>query len=240
MNAADARSTDALLYCSSLVAAEDEDVALALSYCDPADRPRALAVGAFMVELRRIPAAVSEPPLGEIRLQWQREALDEAIAGRPRAHPVSEALAAAGLGPADRSAAERLIDGRARLFYAPQFSSLDDLAGFLAEAEAPFVRLLGGAEASDQLERLAAAAALARFAPALASHLAAEAAARARAALAEAAPAFRALSPRAAGRCAFLALGPGHAARPDGRPWRAMKHLALLKAVASGRIAAKG
>lgn len=239
MTAPDARSTDALDYCSSLIAAEDEDLALALSYCEAADRPRSLAIGAFLVELRRIPAAVREPPLGEIRLQWQREALDEALAGRPRAHPVSEALAMAGFSAADRTAAERLIDGRARLLYAPQFSSVDDLAGFIAEAEAPASRLFAGGEASEALERLAAAALLASFAPVLAPQLAKEAADRARGELAGAASAFAALSPRAAARCAFLALGPGHAARPDGRPWRAMKHLALLRAVASGRINAR-
>jgi len=237
MTAHASTTAQALAYCSTLVAREDEDLHLALAYMDPADRPRALAVGAFMVELRQIPGAVSEPPLGEIRLQWRKDALAEAAEGRPGAHPVMRALASIGVTEADRARAETLIEARARLLYAPRFAGVDDIEAFLREAETPAIGLYApGAP----LDALAAGYALARFAPALAPDLAAPAVARAGALFREGAEAFAALQPRAAARAAFLALGPGHAARPDGRPWRAMKHLALFAAVARGRIRTKG
>jgi len=49
---------------------------------------------AFNDELARIAPAVSNPLMGEIRLAWWREALDEiSVGGRLRRHPVVEALA---------------------------------------------------------------------------------------------------------------------------------------------------
>lgn len=49
---------------------------------------------AFAAEIHRIPATVSEPPLGAIRQQWWREAVEEVFSGGAvRVHPVVEALA---------------------------------------------------------------------------------------------------------------------------------------------------
>lgn len=59
----------------------------------PALRPRLFALYAFNQEVARTRERVSEPMLGQIRLQWWREALAEARAGTPRAHPVAGALA---------------------------------------------------------------------------------------------------------------------------------------------------
>ena len=61
----------------------------------PADRrDSVLALVLFNGELARIPTAVTQPMTGLIRLQWWRDALDElAAGGRPRRHPVVEALA---------------------------------------------------------------------------------------------------------------------------------------------------
>jgi phytoene synthase len=63
----------------------------------PADRREGLfALLAFHHEIARVREIVSEPRLGEIRLEWWREALSEIAAGGPvRAHPVAQALAAA-------------------------------------------------------------------------------------------------------------------------------------------------
>ncbi len=62
----------------------------------PAGRGRdaAMAVYAFDHVLARVPYQVSEPLMGEIRLTWWGEVLDEIYEGRPvRAHPVALALA---------------------------------------------------------------------------------------------------------------------------------------------------
>ena len=52
------------------------------------------ALYAFNLEVARIPAAVSVPLLGEIRLQWWRDVVDEIFDGKPpRKHEVVEPLA---------------------------------------------------------------------------------------------------------------------------------------------------
>jgi phytoene synthase len=61
---------------------------------DEAARGDVIALYAFDHVLARVPFQVSEPLMGEIRLTWWGEALDEIFAGRPvRSHPVALALA---------------------------------------------------------------------------------------------------------------------------------------------------
>ncbi|MEM6441708.1 MAG: squalene/phytoene synthase family protein, partial [Pseudomonadota bacterium] len=58
--------------------------------------PRLTAIYAFNLEVARIPSVVSEPTLGEIRLQWWRDAIQENFDGKPpRRHEIVEPLAAA-------------------------------------------------------------------------------------------------------------------------------------------------
>jgi phytoene synthase len=52
-----------------------------------------LALAAFCAELRRIPDAVAEPMMGEVRLQWWRDAM--AAAPAPTGHPIADAWIAA-------------------------------------------------------------------------------------------------------------------------------------------------
>lgn len=52
-----------------------------------------LALAALSAELDRIPALVSEPVLGEIRLQWWRDAINGASRGEATGHPVADAIA---------------------------------------------------------------------------------------------------------------------------------------------------
>lgn len=215
----------------------DEDFALSLRYAPVTERVRLGAIFAVQSELRRIPQLVKEPPLGEIRLQWWREALNAAAEGcDERTHPAASAIAATGgLSETARQSFERLIDARARLFYEPEFQSADDLHTFLREAEAPLASIaLGGVSAA--LERLGEAYALAKFAPALAAKFSVEAAALAQRMLEENRSAIAELSPSQFGGVAFLALTRGYARRVDGRPWPVGKRLALFKAILTGRI----
>lgn len=60
---------------------------------DPAVRADVISLYAFNHELARVAETVREPLMGEIRLTWWREALDEIFAGGPaRRHPVVDAL----------------------------------------------------------------------------------------------------------------------------------------------------
>lgn len=51
-----------------------------------------IAIAAFAGEVRRIPAFVSEPMMGEIRLQWWREALENTDLATRSGHPVADAV----------------------------------------------------------------------------------------------------------------------------------------------------
>lgn len=103
-----------LSYCGDQVRRFDHDRYLTCLFA-PADRREALfALYAFYHEVAKTSEVVSEPMLGQIRLQWWRESLDGIFADRPRDHDVVQALATAveahGLG---RPRLEALIDARA-------------------------------------------------------------------------------------------------------------------------------
>ncbi len=55
-------------------------------------RGHLFALYAFNVELARIGEQVTEPPLGEIRLQWWRDVLDRACANESTGQPVADAI----------------------------------------------------------------------------------------------------------------------------------------------------
>lgn len=81
-------------YCLDLVRTEDRARYLTLLFAPESTRPALFALYAFNTEIAKTHDTVSEPMIGEIRLQWWREALDEVAAGTPRKHPVVEALTA--------------------------------------------------------------------------------------------------------------------------------------------------
>ena len=83
---------------------------------DAALRADVVALYAYDHELARAPKVASNALLGEIRLTWWREVLDEVFEGKPvRQHPTAQALADVvrrrGLG---RELLETLIDARYR------------------------------------------------------------------------------------------------------------------------------
>ncbi len=79
---------------SSDLLPKNEDVTLSCAFIPDADnRAGVLALYAFLETLRDIPERVSDPLMGEIRLRWWYEAIEEIAAGRtPRYHPLTEAL----------------------------------------------------------------------------------------------------------------------------------------------------
>lgn len=104
----------ALSYCAQEVREHDHDRYLTALFA-PADRREAVfALYAFNAEVARTREAVSEPILGQIRLQWWREVLEGIYQGEVREHPVVEGLNAAvqnyGLA---RGPFETLLDARA-------------------------------------------------------------------------------------------------------------------------------
>ena len=127
----------------------DRDRWLAALFAPEPARGDLAAFAAFNWEIARIRETVSEKLLGQIRLQWWREALDGIFAGTPRAHPVAEALArAVARKPPPRAAFERLIDARARDLDDAPFADRNELEAYAEATSAPLLELavaaLGG------------------------------------------------------------------------------------------------
>jgi 15-cis-phytoene synthase len=78
---------------AALVRRADPDRYLAALFAPAAKRPLLFALYAFNIEIARVADTVREPMLGEIRLEWWRETILGARAGKPRAQDTARALA---------------------------------------------------------------------------------------------------------------------------------------------------
>ena len=99
--------------CGRLVRRHDPDRYL-LALLAPDDRREALfALYAFNQQVAMVREVVSQPMLGEMRLQWWRDAIEEAAAGRARRHevvtPLAEAMTRHGL---STDMLLQVVDGR--------------------------------------------------------------------------------------------------------------------------------
>jgi 15-cis-phytoene synthase len=125
---------EALATCEGAVRRADPDRYFASLFAPAEKRPLLFALYAFNHEIAHAVEIAREPMMAEIRLQWWREAVDEARVGRPRAQP-----AAMGLGellarvPACSAALQSLIDARAVEISVAPFA---DLAALSSHAEA--------------------------------------------------------------------------------------------------------
>jgi phytoene synthase len=110
----------------------------------PVERREALfALYAFNYEIARVREAVSEPMLGQIRLQWWRDAIAAAFAGEPpRQHevvlPLTAAIRERGL---DRAGLDRLVHARERDLHPEPPSSLAALEAYAEGSSAALVLL---------------------------------------------------------------------------------------------------
>jgi NADH dehydrogenase [ubiquinone] 1 alpha subcomplex assembly factor 6 len=100
----------------SMVRRHDRDRFQTALFAPARHREALFVLYAFNYEVARVRESVHEPMLGQIRLQWWREAVDAAYSGGvPRRHDVVEALSATirdyGL---SREHFDRLIDARER------------------------------------------------------------------------------------------------------------------------------
>src|SRR5215207_11715913 len=85
-------SSSAAAHCEALVRAADPDRYFAALFAPADKRPHLFALYAFSLEIARVREAVSDPMLGDIRLQWWRDALQGEARGDVRANPVAAAL----------------------------------------------------------------------------------------------------------------------------------------------------
>jgi phytoene synthase len=106
-------------------------------------REALLALYAFNYEIARVRESVTEPMLGQIRLQWWREVVDAAYAGAPpRQHPVVLPLTAAIRElRLSRRHFDRLIDSRERDLAEEPPATLAALEDYAEGSSAPLVEL---------------------------------------------------------------------------------------------------
>lgn len=103
-----------LSYCGAEVRQHDPDRFATAMFAPPQAREDLFALFAFNHEIAKVRELVSEPMMGEIRLQWWREAIAGIFDGTPRRHGVVEPLAAAVRGHGlSRRHFDRLVDSRA-------------------------------------------------------------------------------------------------------------------------------
>ncbi|MGI9372926.1 MAG: phytoene/squalene synthase family protein, partial [Hyphomicrobiales bacterium] len=122
------------IYCADLVKQFDPDRYLATLYAPDEKRSALFALYAFSLEIARIRESVSEPMLGEIRLQWWRDTLGAIYSGQSQEHPVAEALSdAIKSGDVPQQALQNLIEARVFDLYDDPMPNVNDLEGYLGE-----------------------------------------------------------------------------------------------------------
>lgn len=121
---------------------EDRDAWLAAFFVPAQARPHVHALYAFAREIARVPDIVSQPTLGEIRLQWWAESLEGERAGEAASHPAAAALfdtiARFSL---PRTAFAALIEARRFDLYSDPMPSLNDLEGYCGETRGALMRM---------------------------------------------------------------------------------------------------
>ncbi|MDD9926553.1 MAG: phytoene/squalene synthase family protein [Rhodospirillaceae bacterium] len=101
------------LYCAESVRKNDPDRYLLAMMAPSPVRAGLFALYAFNVEVARTRELVSEPPLGEIRLQWWRDEIEALYAGGMLRHGISGALRdTVETHELTRASFDRLIDAR--------------------------------------------------------------------------------------------------------------------------------
>lgn len=171
-----AETAAAAPYCQDQVRRFDHDRYLTALFAPAAAREALFALYAFNLEVAKTAEVVSEPMLGQIRLQWWREAVEGVYGGTPRRHEVVEPLAAAvELYGLDRALFDGLIDAREQDLADTAPPDLDALLAYAGATGGNLSRLaeqvLGG-EGSDAAGAAGTAYALAGLIRAIPLHAA--------------------------------------------------------------------
>jgi NADH dehydrogenase [ubiquinone] 1 alpha subcomplex assembly factor 6 len=129
-------------YCAEELRRFDHDRYLTLLLAEEPLRQSLLALYAFNLEVARTAESVSEPMIGQIRLQWWRDSLEGIYAGEPRRHAVIQPLAkAVRAGSLTRKHFETLIDARERDLDPEPPESLKALEDYAEATTLPLIQL---------------------------------------------------------------------------------------------------
>jgi 15-cis-phytoene synthase len=126
---------------ATLAKAWSRDRYLAALFAPDDLRPHLFNLFAFAAEIERIPKLVSEPQLGEIRLQWWLDTLEAITRREAIDHPVAQAFA--GTIHAFNLPTEHLenfVEAHRADIYADQFPNLFSLESYIAETDAALMQ----------------------------------------------------------------------------------------------------
>ncbi len=129
---------DAYAHSAELVHVGDRDRYLADLFAPEELRRHLFALHAFNLEVARIRETATDPTLGEIRLQWWRDAIRGEGGGHPVATALAETIATFRL---PRAAFDHLIEARTFDLYDDQMPSLNDLEGYAGETSSSLMQL---------------------------------------------------------------------------------------------------
>ncbi|MBI2719411.1 MAG: squalene/phytoene synthase family protein [Rhizobiales bacterium] len=164
--------TEAALYCAGLVRLADRDRYLASLFAPNDRRTALLALYAFHAEIARVRQQVSEPHIGEIRLQWWRDTIEAIYGGENVAHPAAEELARAiAMAQLPKAPLIALIDASAFDLYDDPMPDMAALEGYLGETSSALIQMAALVLAGPAARHCATAAGLAGVASGIANLL---------------------------------------------------------------------
>lgn len=134
-----AQRTDPNERAAATVRALDRDRYLADLFAPAEFRPDLFALHAFDVEIGRIRDKITDPRLGEIRIQWWRDAIRTPDGG---GHPIAAALAGT-IARRNLSVAafDHLLDARIFDLYDDVMPTLNDLEGYAGDTASAMIQL---------------------------------------------------------------------------------------------------
>lgn len=128
-NSVSAAIVDASL--SAEVRRHDYDRYLCTLFAPRERRADLIVLLAFNLELARLRERVSEPVLGQIRLTWWHETIEDIFDGRPRQHPIAKSLARlVGDHGLTRQTFVEMIHSRTKEFDEDGFADINELELF--------------------------------------------------------------------------------------------------------------
>ena len=124
---------------AGIVRDRDRDRYIADLFAPEAVRRHLFALHAFNIEVARVRDVVSDPKLGEIRLQWWRDAITNGAGG---GHPIATALVETiNRFSLPKDAFHRLLDARVFDLYDDPMPSLNDLEGYAGDTSSSLIQL---------------------------------------------------------------------------------------------------
>jgi phytoene synthase len=132
--------------CEAVARQHDPDRYFSALFAPAAIRPVLFALYALNDELGRIGEKVSQPMLGEIRLQWWRETLESARAGDARAHDVAQAMTRAfAMAELPQALFDAMIDARGFDCSPDRFANFSELEAYCDATAGALMRLVARA-----------------------------------------------------------------------------------------------